>query len=276
MPIKSIFNQKWIFKIRPVQTEININKDFFKKDKSYKKRTSLNKSKFTYDLIFNLPKGTNLKVNNSIFDTKIRGNVIYKSSKRQIIANLNSNFEGKGHLKLNFNRNLNKDLFWIKVFSRGIDLKASDFKIGNRIISVEKGKFKSNFKFFKSSNKTFCEGRFVLTKLNIKPDNFSENINSNLTSFICKDNSLIGNSKNLNYGTLTSNFDLNIPLNKNINNIDFKGSIGYVNSLNPDIKLAGTIPYWFDKRGINFGNFGSSFDINRTQLSNLNIFRKTI
>ena len=34
------------------------------------------------------------------------------------------------------------------------------------------------------------------------------------------------------------------------------------------------MPYWFDKRGINFGDIDTSFKINRTQLSNLNIFRK--
>ncbi|MCH2562669.1 MAG: translocation/assembly module TamB, partial [Prochlorococcus sp. ALOHA_A2.0_50] len=43
---------------------------------------------------------------------------------------------------------------------------------------------------------------------------------------------------------------------------------------NPDIKLSGNIPYWFDRRGINFGDIDTSFKINRTQLSNLNIFRK--
>jgi len=73
---------------------------------------------------------------------------------------------------------------------------------------------------------------------------------------------------------LNSNFNLNVPLNRSTNNIDLKGSVGYINSLNPDIKLSGNIPYWFDKRGINFGDIDSSFKINRTQLSNLNIFRK--
>jgi len=73
---------------------------------------------------------------------------------------------------------------------------------------------------------------------------------------------------------LTSNFNLNVPFNKSSNYIDLKGSIGYINSLNPDIKLSGNIPYWFDRRGINFGDINTSFKINRTQLSNLNIFRK--
>ena len=62
--------------------------------------------------------------------------------------------------------------------------------------------------------------------------------------------------------------------NRSSNNIDLKGSIGYINSLNPDIQLSGNIPYWFDRRGINFGDIDTSFKINRTQLSNLNIFRK--
>jgi len=73
---------------------------------------------------------------------------------------------------------------------------------------------------------------------------------------------------------LTSNFNLSVPFNRSSNNIDLKGSIGYINSLNPDIQLSGNIPYWFDRRGINFGDIDTSFKINRTQLSNLNIFRK--
>ena len=73
---------------------------------------------------------------------------------------------------------------------------------------------------------------------------------------------------------MTSNFNLNVPLNKSSNSIDLKGSIGYINSLNPDIQLLGNIPYWYDRRGINFGDIDTSFKINRTQLSNLNIFRK--
>jgi len=73
---------------------------------------------------------------------------------------------------------------------------------------------------------------------------------------------------------LTSNFNLNVPFNKSSNNINLIGSIGYIDSLNPDIKLSGNIPYWFDRRGINFGDIDTSFKINRTQLSNLNIFRK--
>ena len=45
MPIKSLLNQKWIVKIRPEKTEINIDRDFLK-DNSDKERLNINKSRF--------------------------------------------------------------------------------------------------------------------------------------------------------------------------------------------------------------------------------------
>lgn len=274
MPIKSFLNQKLILKIRPEQAEININRNFFKKDKPVLNKRNISKSKINYDLNFNLNKYSILKLNNLGLETNVKGNVIYKSSNRQIIANIKSNFYGKGFLEFKFNRKLNEDFLRLELFSKRLDLENSEYIIGGRKIVFKKGAFNSNFKFFKSSNETFCKGRFALTKFIIKPNDLSENINGDLTKFVCEDNNLIGNSKNLNYGTLTSNFNLNIPLNKVSNNIALNGNIGYIDSLNPDIKLSGNIPFWFDKRGINFGNINSSFNINRTQLSNLNIFRK--
>jgi len=274
MPFRSFLKQKWIVKIIPKETAINIDRDFFKRDKTYEKDRTPNKSKIKYDLNFNFNKYSILKLKKSGLETKVKGNVIYKSSNREIIANIKSNFDGKGLLKLKFNTKLNKDFLKLELFSRGLDLDDANYTIGNRKISIKKGNFKSNFKFNKSSKQTFCQGRFSFTNLKIKPKDFSENINSESTRFFCKDNNLVGNSENLNYGTLNSNFNLKIPLNKSSNKIDLKGSVGYVNSLNPDIELLGNIPYWFDRRGINFGDIDSSFKINRTQLSNLNIFRK--
>ncbi len=274
MPFRSFLKQKWIVKIRPDQAEINIDRDFFKRDKPYEKDRFIKKSKLKYDLNFNLNKYSILNLKKSGLETKIKGNVIYDSNNREIIANIKSNFDGRGLLELKFNTKLNKDFLKLELFSRGLDLKSSSYSIGKRKISFKKGKFKSNFKYNKLSTQTFCKGSFTFTNLKIKPEDFSENINSDSTRFFCKDNYLIGNSNNLNYGTLNSNFNLNIPLNMSSNKIDLKGSIGYINSLNPDIKLSGNIPYWFDRRGINFGDIYSSFKINRTQLSNLNVFRK--
>jgi len=274
MPFRSFFKQRWMLQIRPKQTEIKIDRNFFKREQSYKKPLSKNKSQLKYELSLNLNKYSILKLKESGFKTKVKGNVVFKSSNKEIIANVKSNFEGKGFLKLKFNTQLNNKNLRLELFSKGLDLKNTLYSFGNRKISFKKGKFKSDFKFYKSSTQTFCKGRFSFTNLEIKPEGFSENINSDSTSFFCKFDNLIGNSENLNYGTLTSNFNLNIPFSKSSNSIDLEGSVGYIDSLNPDIKLSGNIPYWFDSRGINIGDFYSNFKINRTQLSNLNIFRK--
>jgi len=274
MPLRSFLKQKWIVKISPKEAAINIDKDFFKKDQSYKNVRSTKKSQSKYEFNFNLNKYSILNFNKAGLKTKVKGNVIYNSSNRQIIANVKSNFDEKGFLKFKFNTKLNQDFLKLDLFSNGLDLQNSEYIIGNRKISFKKGTFKSNFKFNKSSKRTICEGRFSFTNLKIKPEDLSENINSDSTRFICKDDNLIGNTEKLNYGTLTSNFNLNVPFNKSSNNINLIGSVGYINSLNPDIKLSGNIPYWFDRRGINFGDIDTSFKINRTQLSNLNIFRK--
>ncbi len=274
MPFKSFLKQKWIVKISPKTAAINIDRDFFKRDESYKNDRITKKPQSNYELNFSLNKYSDLKINKAGLETKVKGNVIYKSRNRQIIANVKSNFDEKGFLKLKFNTKLNQDFLKLGLFSKGLDLENSEYIIGNRKISFKKGTFKSNFKFNKSSKRTFCEGRFSFSNLKIKPEDFAENINSDSTRFFCKDNNLIGNTEKLNYGTLTSNFNLNVPFNKSSNNINLIGSIGYINSLNPDIKLSGNIPYWFDRRGINFGDIDTSFKINRTQLSNLNIFRK--
>ncbi len=274
MPFRSFFKQKWIVKISPQEAAINIDRDFFKRDESYKRDRITKKSKLNYELNFNLNKYSDLNFNKAGLKTKVKGNVIYKSRNRQITANVKSKFDENGFLKFKFNTKLNQDFLKLDLFSNGLDLQNSEYIIGNRKISFKKGTFKSNFKFNKSSKRTFCEGRFSFTNLKIKPGDFAENINSDSTRFFCKENNLIVNSEKLNYGTLTSNFSLNVPFNNSSNNIDLIGSIGYINSLNPDIKLSGNMPYWFDRRGINFGNIDTSFKINRTQLSNLNIFRK--
>jgi len=163
MPFRSFLKQKWIVKIRPEQAEINIDRDFFKRENPYEKDRNKNKSKLKYDLNFNFNKYSSLNLKNSGLETKVKGNVIYKSSNREIIANIKSNFDGKGLLEFKFNTKLNKDFLKLELFSRGLDLESSEYRIGNRKISFKKGKFKSNFKFNKSSKRTFCEGRFSFT-----------------------------------------------------------------------------------------------------------------
>jgi len=114
MPFRSFLEQKWIVKISPKEAAINIDSDFFKRDESYKNDRITKKSQSKYELNFNLNKYSDLKFNNGGLKTKVKGNVIYKSSNRQIIANLKSNFDKKGFLKFKFNTKLNQDfLKWI-------------------------------------------------------------------------------------------------------------------------------------------------------------------
>jgi len=102
MPFRSFLKQKWIVKISPKTAAINIDRDFFKRDESYENVRSTKKSRSNYELNFSLNKYSDLKINKAGLKTKVKGNVIYKSRNRQIIANVKSNFDEKGFLKLKF------------------------------------------------------------------------------------------------------------------------------------------------------------------------------
>ncbi len=274
MPIRSFLNQKWVFNITPKKTEIEINKDFFKRGGFDNNGKIFIKNKIKYDLNFNFKEFTSFKLKNLGIETRLKGNLIFKSKSNQFFGNIKSTFKGKENLELKVNANLNKGLLNLEIFSNGINLNGSEYILGDRKFTLKKGKLKSNFKFFKSSKETYCKGNFSLNNLKLTTTNLVEDIKSDSIKFLCQENNVIAATKNLNYGTLISDINLYIPLNKNINNINLKGSIGYLDSLNPEIELSGKIPYWVDKRGLNFGNINSSFILNRTQLSNLNIFRK--
>jgi len=102
MPVRSFLKQKWIVKISPKEAAINIDRDFFNRDASYENARSTKKSKLKYELNFNLNKYSDLKFNKAGLKTKVKGNLIYKPRNRQIIANVKSNFDEKGFLKLKF------------------------------------------------------------------------------------------------------------------------------------------------------------------------------
>ncbi len=274
MPIRSFLNQRWVFNITPKKTKIKIKNDFFKRGESDDNEARFIKSKVNYDLNFNLKESANFKLKDNGIETKVKGKLIYKSKSKQLFGNFRTYTKGKGNLNLKLNTKLNKDFFNLEILSSGINLKGSKYIFGDRKLTIKKGKIKSNFKFYKSSKNTSCKGNLSLNNLRLKTNNLVEDIRTDSIRFLCQGNNIIAETKNLNYGTLISAFNLNIPLNKNINNIILRGNVGYLDSLNPEIQLSGEIPYWFDKRGINFGNINSSFILNRTQLSNLNFFRK--
>ena len=67
----------------------------------------------------------------------------------------------------------------------------------NRKFALKDGKLKSNFKFYRSSNNSYCKGSFSLNQLDLKAINLEENVNFDDISFFCKNNNLIGKTNNL-------------------------------------------------------------------------------
>nr|WP_225867103.1 translocation/assembly module TamB domain-containing protein [Prochlorococcus marinus] len=274
MPIRSLLNQRWIFNVTPKKSKIDINQDFFKREELDKKEKKFIKNKLNYDLNFNIKESINFKLKDIGIETKVKGKLIYKSKSKHFFGNINTYAKGKGNLNLKLNTKLNKGFFNLEILSRGINLKGSEYGFGDSKFAIRSGKIKSNLKYYKSPKQTFCKGKLSLNNLRLKTNNLVEDINSDFIGLLCQGNNIIADTKNLNYGTLISNFNLNFPLNQDINIINLKGNVGYLDSLNPEIQLSGDVPYWFDKSGINFGDINSNFILNRTQLSNLNIFRK--
>jgi len=56
MPLRSFLKQKWIVKISPKEAAMNIDRDFFKRDESYRNDRITKKSQSNYELNFNLNK----------------------------------------------------------------------------------------------------------------------------------------------------------------------------------------------------------------------------
>ena len=82
MPFRSFLKQKLIIKISPEQADININREFLKREKPYIKALSPNKSKLNYEVNLYLKKYSILKFENSELKTKVKGNFIYKPNNR--------------------------------------------------------------------------------------------------------------------------------------------------------------------------------------------------
>ena len=109
MPFRSFLKQKWIVKISPEQAAINIDRDFFKRDKPYEKDRSTKKSKLKYDLNFNFNKYSILNLKKSGLETKVKGNVIYKSKNREIMGATNPDEAKNGTIRKDFARSIDEN-----------------------------------------------------------------------------------------------------------------------------------------------------------------------
>ena len=273
-PLNSLFFRKWIFSVKSKEINIDVEEKFFKKYQRLDKKNKKTKLKRNYDIHIDLQNLSSFKISDSNFDGNLKLNLLYRSNPRSFIGVLNSRIKGKGNFKLKFNAKDNFEDFGVALFSKGINIDGFNFKFGNKKVKVNDGKLKSNFKFYKSPKHTYCAGNFLLNDIEINSSNLNKNISSKTLNAICNKEVLDINAKNLNYGTLTSVLKLNADLKNSLGNIKFQGELGYLDSLDPEINLSGNIPFWFDKRGFNLGNIDSIFNLNRTQLSNLNFFRK--
>ncbi len=273
MPMRSFYNRKWIFNISARNLDINIQKDFFTMGNRNLTNKKVTKKKFNYEFYFKIKNKSNLQISDTGLVSKIKGNLIYRTEQNQLIGSINTYVNDQGNLNLEFNKKFNDEFLKLKVFSKGINFNNLKYNFLNTNLDLKNGFFKSNFSFYNSAKKKYCNGRLSIYDINLVSDNFNENINSPLLSLICKNNRLLTNINELNYGTLVSNIKLNTPLKNDINNIQIDGEISYINSTNPEIKFYGNIPYLIGKNGLEFGLLDTNFNLSRTQLSNLNIFR---
>ncbi len=272
MPFKSLINRKWVFKINAHNLDFNIKKDFI--NLSNKSLGSQNKkNKFNYIFYLNLKDRSNIKINDLELDSKLNGNLVYKTFDNQLIGSFETYLKDQGKLYFKFNKKFNNEFFKFNIISKGLNLNNLNLNFSDSKVNLSNGFLKTNLTFHNSVNRSYCKGKLALYDLTLINRNLNQDLNSKSLILNCKNNQLLTNINEINYGTLISNIKLNIPLKKDINKIKINGSLGYLNSTNPEIKLLGNIPYQIGKNKIKFGVLDTNFILNRTQLSNLNFFR---
>ena len=273
MPFRSILNRKWIFNINPRKLDLNFQEEFFSFENNSPPKSQIDNKRLNYELYFNLKKRSNLKIKDIGLEAQIKGNLVYRSYENQLIGSVSTFLKDKGNIKVDFNKKFNNEFLKFKILSKGVNIKDLNYNFKKENINIKKGFLKSNLTFFNSDNKNYCKGKLSVDDFKFNFRNLNENINTESFDILCKNNKIISNIRDINYGTLISDIQLYIPLSKETNLIQIEGELGYINSINPEIKLLGNIPYIVDKNKIKFGSLDTSFNLNRTQLSNLNIFR---
>ncbi len=273
MPLRSLIGRRLIFNIDARKLDINLKKDFNKMRKINFEQKIKTKRKFNYEFYFNLRNKSNIQIYDLGIESKIKGNLVYRSYENQLIGSMSTYLKNKGIINFKFNKKFNDEFIKFKIISKGVDVSDFSYDFLNTRVNLKNGFLKSNLSFYSSADKKLCKGKLSLYDLNFYSNNFNKNIKLPYLGLKCKKDKLLTNIDELNYGTLNSNIKLNIPFKNDTNNIKIDGELGYRNSTNPEIKFLGNIPYSFEKNRLNFGNLDTNFELNRTQLSNLNIFR---
>ena len=109
MPIRSLFNQKWIINVKPQKTIININQNFLNTENLPTTENKFIKNKFNYDLNIHLTRFSKFKLNDLNIETKVRGKFKYSSKPSQIFGYINSKFSDSENLIFKFNSKLDQE-----------------------------------------------------------------------------------------------------------------------------------------------------------------------
>jgi len=271
MPIRSILNRELSFSLNPNQLKIATKKNFFLRNKILSENNKQKKRKFNYEIRLNLKDKSKFFSNEFNIQGDFNGNLVYRSKENHLITNINANLKDQGKIKLKLNKKFNKQFLSFYLRTDDLDLKNYKYKYLNQEFNFKKGKVKSNFKFFNFPGKNFCKGDVNIKNIDLFNINLNENIKSESFNLDCIGNKLIINGDKFNYGGLNSNLKVDIPLNNEKNNIFFKQKIMLDN--NPLVNIEGNLPYWINKRGLNFGNLNANINLDKTRLANFNYFR---
>ena len=118
MPLRSLLSRKWIFNIDARKLDINLKKDFNKIGKRNFDQKLLAKKKFNYEFYFNLRNKSNIKIYDLGIESKIKGNLVYRSHENQLIGSISTYLKNQGILNFEFNKKFNDEFLKFQIISK--------------------------------------------------------------------------------------------------------------------------------------------------------------
>ena len=121
MPLRSFLGRKWIFNIDARKLDINLQKDLNKIVKRNFDQKELAEKKFNYEFYFNLKNKSNIKIYDLGIESKIKGNLLYRSHENQLIGSISTYLKNQGNLNFEFNKKFNDEFLKFKIISKGLN-----------------------------------------------------------------------------------------------------------------------------------------------------------
>ena len=212
MPLRSLLGRKWIFNIDARKLDITLNKDFNNLGKRNFDQKGVAKRTFNYEFYFNLRNKSNIQIYDLGINSKIKGNLVYRSHENQLIGSISTYSENQEIINLKFNKIFNDEFIKFKIISNGVNLNNLKFGLLGETVNLKNGVLKSNLSFYNSVDKKSCKGKISIYDISLFSNKYNKNIRSPFLGLNCKDDVLLANINEVNYGTLLSNIKINIPL----------------------------------------------------------------